>query len=308
MEITKAIIPAAGLGTRFLPYTKAIPKEMLPLLDKPAIQYIIEEGLASGITNFSVITSKAKQTVENHFDASPDLELLLKEKNKLAMIASTEKILRSSNFTYVRQPEPLGLGHAIWMARHTIGKEYFGVFLPDEIFISKEPGLAQLIRIARQERASVVAVMEVPMDCVSRYGIVGIKKQITPKLFQVSHLVEKPDQKDAPSNLALIGRYVLSHKVFDSLEQISDYTIGELQLTDGISHMLKNGEKVFAYKVQGVRYDIGNPVGWIKAVIGTALQDPRFAPYIREFLADLDTPDSFLYNNSKNIIHTTDNK
>jgi len=181
--------------------------------------------------------------------------------------------------------------------------QYFGVFLPDEIFVAKDPGFAQLMRIARQERASVIAVQEVPADCVSAYGVIAIKKQITPKLFQVSHLVEKPDQKEAPSNLAIIGRYVLSHKIFDSLNQISTYSVGELQLTDGISHMLKNGEKVFAYKLQGTRYDIGNPIGWVKAVIGTALQDPRFAPYIKEFLADRDTLNSFLYNNSKNITH-----
>ncbi len=303
MDVTKVIIPAAGFGTRFLPWTKAIPKEMLPLLDKPAIQYIIEESLSSGITDFSIVSSKSKQTLENHFDANPNLELFLQERNKLNLIANVEKILRTANFTYVRQPEPLGLGHAIWTARNTIGKEYFGVLLPDELFFSRDPGLAQLIRIARQERATVVAVQEVPMDQISSYGIVGIKKQITPKLFQVSQLVEKPKQKDAPSNLAMIGRYVLSHKVFDSLKEMSTYAVGELQLPDGISHMLKNGEKVFAYKIQGTRYDIGQPIGWIKAIIGVALQDPRYSSHVREYLKDLSSINSFLYNNNNNTKH-----
>jgi UTP--glucose-1-phosphate uridylyltransferase len=308
MNITKAIIPAAGLGTRFLPFTKAIPKEMLPLIEKPAIQFIVEEAINSGINNFTIVTSAAKHAVENHFDTNPGLEALLREKNAYQLLESTEKMFQAVNFTYVRQPDPLGLGHAVWMARSTVGKEYFGVLLPDEIFIAKEPCLAQLIKIAQQERASVVAVQEVPHECVSSYGVITIKKQITPKLFQVANLIEKPSQKDAPSNLALTGRYVLSHKIFNSLEQMAPYATNELQLTDGISHMLGNGEKVFAYKVQGIRYDIGKPLGWIKAVLGTALQDPRYAHYIREFLADLDTPESFLFNNHKNLSDQTSEK
>ncbi|MCK5632448.1 UTP--glucose-1-phosphate uridylyltransferase [bacterium] len=302
MDINKVIIPAAGLGTRFLPWTKAVPKEMLPLLDKPAIQYIIEECLTSQITNFSIVNSKSKQALESHFDSNTNLELILKERNKTNLIASTEKIFRHANFTYVRQTEPLGLGHAIWTARNTIGKEYFGVILPDELFFAKNPGIKQLIDIARQERASVIAVQEVPMNSVSSYGIIGIKKQITPKLFQVSQLIEKPKQKEAPSNLAIIGRYVLSHKLFNSLEKITPYATEELQLTDGINHMLKHGEKVFAYKIQGSRYDIGKPIGWIKAIIGRALQDQRYAPALREYLKDLDASHSFLYDNDQNLI------
>jgi UTP--glucose-1-phosphate uridylyltransferase len=304
MDVTKAIIPAAGLGTRFLPYTKAIPKEMLPLLNKPAIQYIIEEGLGAAINNFLVITGKNKDSIANHFDAHPELENFLKDRNKSELISSTEKILRSTYFTYIRQPEPLGLGHAIWLARHAIGKEYFSVFLPDDIIVSKVPAITQLIKIARQEKGSVIAVQEVSPESVSSYGVVGIKKQITPNLFQVSHLVEKPHPKDAPSNLAIIGRYVLSSKIFSSLEDISGYAMGELQLTDAISHMMKNNEKVFAFKVQGVRYDIGTPIGWMKAVIGMALQDPYYAPHIKKFIANIDTPESFLYNSSTNIEHS----
>ncbi|MEX0848633.1 MAG: UTP--glucose-1-phosphate uridylyltransferase [Candidatus Dependentiae bacterium] len=303
MDITKAIIPAAGLGTRFLPYTKAVPKEMLPLLNKPALQYIVEEGLSSDIKQFYIISSRGKQAIENHFDADPSLSHLLDDRDKGALLSSVNKIIRNASFTYIRQSEPLGLGHAVWLARHAICKEYFGIFLPDDIIAGKQAGLAQLIRIARQEKASVIAVQEVPQDCVSSYGIISVKKQITPNLFQVGHLVEKPEQKDAPSNLAVIGRYVLSHKIFQALDDISSYETDEMQLTDGISQMMKSNEKVFAYKVQGTRYDIGNPIGWLKASIGFALQDPHYAPHIRKYIDELDTMQSFMYDNNKNIMH-----
>jgi len=304
MDVVKAVIPAAGLGTRFLPYTKSVPKEMLPLINKPAIQYIIEECLKSHVNNFLMITSKSKFALENHFDSNLELELLLKDTNKEQLLSGIKKIIRTSNFTYIRQPEPLGLGHAVSMAKHSIGKEYFGVLLPDDIIVSQQPGLDQLIKIARQEKASVIAVQEVPQNYVSSYGVIAIKKQTTPKLFQVSHLVEKPKTQDAPSNLAIIGRYVLSHKIFHSIDEVSNYATGEIQLTDAISHMAQHGEKVFAYKVQGTRYDTGTPLGWIKATIGTALQNPHYAPYIKEFLSELDTPESFMFNNNKNITKT----
>jgi UTP--glucose-1-phosphate uridylyltransferase len=295
MDIIKTIIPAAGLGTRFLPFTKAVPKEMLPLLNKPAIQYNIEEALHADVKNILMIVSKNKQAIANHFDTDLELEMVLKERGELEILNNLKKISKDANFSYIRQSEPLGLGHAIWLARHSINKEYFGVQLPDEIIISKTPGLAQLIKVARQEKATVVGVQEVPLEMASSYGIVAIKKQITPNLFQVSHLVEKPDQKDAPSNLALIGRYVLSHKVFQALETIETDLKGELQLTDAISQMMFNNEKVFAYKIQGIRYDIGNPIGWLKALIGCALQDPHYHPHIRKFLEDKELMDSFMY-------------
>jgi len=304
MDVTKAIIPAAGLGTRFLPFTKAVPKEMLPLLNIPAIQYIVEEGLASNVKHFFMITGRGKQAIADHFDANLALETVLDERGKLGLIADLEKIIKAAHFTYIRQSEPLGLGHAVWMARHSIGKEYFGVFLPDDIIVSKTAGLAQLIRIARQEKASVIAVQEVPNELVSSYGVIAVKKQITPNLFQVSHLVEKPAQKDAPSNLAIIGRYVLSHKIFGALGDMSSYATDELQLTDGIGLMMKNNEKVFAYKVHGMRYDIGTPIGWLKAIIGIALQDPKYATIIKDYLKGLDTIDSLLFNQTKNIDHT----
>jgi UTP--glucose-1-phosphate uridylyltransferase len=303
-DITKVIIPAAGQGTRFLPFTKAIPKEMLPLLEKPALQRIIEEGIQSHIRNYVIVTARGKNSIEDHFDADPLLESFLKEHEKESLVSCIEKIIKMADFTYVRQQEPLGLGHAIWLARHCIQKEYFGVMLPDDIIIGKQPALDQLIRIARQEKASVIAIQEVPMDCVSSYGIISVKKQITSHLFQVGSVIEKPTQKNAPSNLAVIGRYVLSHRIFSSLEHIKNYSVEELQLTDGIAHMIQNNEKVFAYKVQGVRYDIGTPIGWIKAVISLALQHPLYQASIKRYISDLGTIDSALYNQSKNIEHS----
>lgn len=302
MEIKKGIIPCGGLGTRIWPWTKAMPKEMLPILNKPAIQYMIEEGLASDISNFMIITNRNKHAIADHFDCATGLESI-KSRDKLDLIASTERISRLAHFTYIRQPEPLGLGHAVWMARHAIGKEYFGIFLPDDIIVSKQPALAQLIRIARQEKASVIAVQEVPTEAVSSYGIIAIKKQITPNLFQVSQLLEKPQPKDAPSNLAIIGRYVLSHKIFNSLETISNYTTDEIQLTDAIGDMLHNNERVFAYKISGTRYDIGSPVGWVKAIIGHALQDPHYSSEIRAYLNDMENGSPFLFTPAKNIEH-----
>ncbi len=305
MDVSKVVIPAAGVGSRFLPYTKTIPKEMLPLCNKPAIHYIVDEGISSDIKNFFIITSRSKYSIEDYFDTSPELAAFLKDISKEALLSDIEKMIRSADFTYIRQAEMLGLGHALWLARHSIQKEYFGVMLPDDIITGKQPALDQLIRIARQEKASVIAVQEVPSEYISQYGVVDIKKQITPNLFQVSSLVEKPDKKDAPSNLAIVGRYVLSHKIFASLEEMTTYSIGEeLQLTDAINNMMQNSEKVFAYKVQGVRYDIGTPVGWIKAIIGMAYQNPHYAPHIKQFLENLSTSDSFVFNQSKNIEHT----
>jgi UTP--glucose-1-phosphate uridylyltransferase len=287
VEITKAVIPAAGLGTRFLPFTKAVPKEMLPILNKPAIQYIVEEGINSGISNFFMVTSKSKEAIANYLDSSPCLDMYLQERGKEKLLDKLNRIIRQAHFTYIRQSEPLGLGHAIGMARHSIGKEYFGILLPDDLIFGKQPGLDQLIKIAHQEKASVVAVQEVPREAVSSYGIIAIKKQITPNLYQVGQLVEKPSQKDAPSTLAIIGRYVLSHKIFESIDEISNNATDEIQLTDAISNMMGNSEKVLAYKVQGQRFDTGTPLGWLKANIHIALQDPDYAPAIKEMLNDL---------------------
>ena len=289
MDIIKTIIPAAGFGTRFLPWTKAIAKEMLPLLNKPALQWVVEEGLQSDIKQFIIVTTRHKDAIADHFDVAPELELFLKEHNKLDLISGLEKIIKHAEFNYIRQPEPLGLGHAIWMARNVIAKEYFGVILPDDIIVGKVPALSQLMRIARQEKASVIAVQEVPSEQVSSYGVIAIKKQITPSLFQVQDLVEKPNPKNTPSNLAIVGRYILSNKIFNSLENIEPSAGGELQLTDGISHMVKNNEKVFAYKLQGIRHDVGTPLGWLKATFDLAFQDPQYASTLRAYVQELST-------------------
>ncbi len=305
MDITKAIIPAAGRGARFLPYTKSVPKEMLPLLNKPAMQYIIEEGVKSGIKNYAIVTNNSKQDISNHFAPDSALEQFLKERDQSGLLTELDRIIRTIDLMYVRQSEPLGLGDAIWRARHMIGKEYFGICLPDDIIVGKDPALAQLIRIARQEKGSVIAVQEVPTESISSYGVIEIKKSITPNLFQVSGLVEKPKHKDAPSNLAIVGRYVLSHKIFPAIEQVSTYDLeGEVGLTEAIATMIHNGEKLFAYKVNGMRYDLGTPMGWLKAVIGTALHDPVYGPHVKKLLAELNTTESFLYNASKAIEHT----
>ncbi len=274
MEITKVVIPAAGLGTRFLPYTKTVPKEMLPILGKPAIHYSVEEAVNSGIEHVLFITNRSKALISNYFDSNTELDLFLQHKNKLADVKVINRLIKETHFSYIRQSEPLGLGHAILMAKPFIGKEYFGIALPDDIIINKRPALDQLIRIARQEKSTIIAVQEVPHDQVSNYGIIRVKKQITPNLFHVDSLVEKPSIKDAPSNLAIIGRYIVSHKIFASLEEISGYATQELQLTDALCHMLQHNEKVFAYKIEGTRYDVGTPGGWLKTVVDLGLQDP----------------------------------
>lgn len=302
MEISKVVIPAAGAAPRFFPYSTSLPREMLPLGTKPAIQVVAEEAAQSDLTNMVIITHQGKEVIANHFDAATMTEQL-REQDKLGLLTSIEKLNRMSQFTYIRQAEPLGLGHALWLARHCINKEYFGVALPDDIIVSKQPALSQLIRVARQEKASVIAVQEVPTDCISSYGIVGIKKSITPNLFQLSSVIEKPHPKDAPSSLAIVGRYVLSSKIFQSLEEMHSYEQSNLSLTDAIAHMMQHNERVFAYKIQGIRYDLGTPLGWMKAVIGSALQDPEYGPAMRKFLADINSPESFLYNPAKVIEH-----
>lgn len=288
MNITKAIIPAAGLGTRFLPATKSTPKEMLPIFNKPAIQHVVEEGVKSGIKNFTIVTSKAKKTIEDHFDLNLELEYKLQEKKMLSYISSLSKVLKAASFSYVRQGEPLGLGHAIWKARHNIGKEYVSIFLPDDIIDSNIPGMAQLIKVATLEKCSVIAVREVPEDQISNYGVIQVRKQFSPNLFQIKELVEKPNKTNAPSNLAIFGRYVLSSKIFESLDELKTGSNGEMQLTDAIQNMILSGEKVFAYRIQGDKYDIGRPLGLLKASINFALKHPDYRDEIKEYLLKID--------------------
>ena len=272
MDITKAIIPAAGMGTRFLPYTKAIPKEMLPLGNTPAIQYIVEESMSSGIKDIFIIINKEKVELKKYFDRDDNLEATLATQGKLHLLDSLQVIREKTALRYVEQHKPLGLGHAILMARQHIGENYFGVLLPDDIILHEQPGLAQLISIAQQKKASVIAVQEVPPSQVSAYGVIAIKEQLSSELFEVATMVEKPSIEKAPSMLAVIGRYVLSPALFASLEYVAQHTnTGEIQLTDGISHMMHHQqEKVYAYKIKGARHDTGTPKGWINAIIDIA--------------------------------------
>lgn len=288
MKVTKAIIPAGGFGTRFLPATKATPKEMLPILEKPAIQYIVEEGARSGIETFVVVTGKSKKTIEDHFDVNSSLNTFLKEKDKLHCMDGLNKIIDSTNFIYVRQKEPLGLGHAVWTAKTVVSDEYISVMLPDEIILSSVPAIQQLMLIAHQEKCSVIGVQEVPLEHASRYGMVGVKRQFSPNLFQIKDLVEKPKIADAPSNLAIIGRYVLSPDVFGILDEAKIGINGEIQLTDAIQALIYAGEKVFAYKIQGTRYDVGNPIGLLQANLDFALRDPQYSEKMLEYLKNLE--------------------
>lgn len=271
MNITKAVIPAAGLGTRFLPYTKAIPKEMLPILNKPAIQLIVEEGIASHIKEFNIILNDDKQAIKNHFSAQPILEQTLKATGKESLLNSINTIISNAHFNYIPQPVPLGLGHAVLMAKQAINNEYFGIFLPDEIMTGKIPALAQLITMAQKYNASVIGVQQVPQEKVSSYGIIDIKKELENNVFEVAHLIEKPTIDQAPSNYAIIGRYILSPRIFNSLETIAPGAGGEIQLTDGIADMMRNGERVIAHVIDTTRYDIGIPAGWLNANISVGI-------------------------------------
>lgn len=266
MHIVKAVIPAAGYGTRFLPFTKAVPKEMLPLLNKPAIQYIVEEIMAANLQQCAIITTKQKQAIKDHFSPNPPLEKFLKQHNKLGLLQSVQKIIDSIDFTYINQEEALGLGHAVSLAHHVIGNEYFAVLLPDDIILHSSSAIGQLITIAREKNAAVLAVQEMPAATLSSYGVIAIEEQLSPELFAIQSVVEKPAPNMAPSNFAIIGRYILPPVIFKALQEIKPSNNGELQLTDALAWLLEHGHPIFAYKIQGNRYDVGTPAGWLSAI------------------------------------------
>ncbi|WP_066308679.1 UTP--glucose-1-phosphate uridylyltransferase GalU [Bacillus sp. FJAT-29814] len=271
MKVRKAIIPAAGLGTRFLPATKAQPKEMLPIVDKPTIQYIVEEAVSSGIEEIIMISGRGKRAIEDHFDKSYELEDTLLKKNKLAELAEVQKISNMATMYYVRQKEPLGLGHAILCAKSFIGNEPFAVLLGDDIVVSETPSLKQLIDVYEKKKNSVIAVQSVPDMDVNKYGIVKPKGTAgEDHLYYVESLVEKPTIDEAPSNLAIMGRYVLAPEIFEILEGLPMGTGNELQLTDAINELNKTQE-IIACDFKGTRYDIGDKIGYIKATIDIAL-------------------------------------
>ena len=282
MNIFEAVIPAAGLGTRFLPFTKSTPKELLPLINKPAIQNIIEEGLASGINHFNIITSKRKPTLQAYVEPAAWLDAELTKAKKLDWISSINHIIQKATFSFIEQPQPLGLAHAVSFARDSIKGDYFGIFLPDDIIMGNIPAMHQLIEVAKREKASVVAVMELPREKISAYGVVIPTKQVGTDMWEISGMVEKPKAEEAPSNLAIIGRYVLSNKIFDSIEHVSKDAIGEVVFTDALIHMMNNGERLIVYKFKGDRYDLGVPAGWLAANIRLALQDPQLRDVVLE--------------------------
>jgi UTP--glucose-1-phosphate uridylyltransferase len=290
MRVRKAVFPAAGWGTRFLPATKAQPKEMLPLVDKPIIQYGVEEAVAAGIEQIIIVTSTHKGAIEDHFDLNYELEHLLEEKGEIEKLRQIRAITDLAQLAYVRQKEQLGLGHAVLMAKDLIGHEPFAVILPDDVCIGERPVIGQLIHAYHQTHSSVVAVMEVPPDETSRYGVIASEPTEDPldhgRLHRVTRLVEKPAPKDAPSNLGIIGRYVLTPKIFDKLEQTQRGAGGEIQLTDAIQALMEE-QQVFAYAFEGVRYDAGTTMGWLKASVELALQRPELGPEFRTYLAGL---------------------
>lgn len=280
-KIRKAIIPAAGLGTRFLPATKAMPKEMLPIVDKPTIQYIVEEAIASGIEDIIIVTGKGKRAIEDHFDNALELETNLLEKGKFDIL---EKVQESANVEihYIRQKEPLGLGHAIWCARKFIGDEPFAVLLGDDIVKSEEPCLKQLMNQYENILSSVIGVQAVANEDVHRYGVIDPVSSDS-KLMQVTKFVEKPALEEAPSNFAIIGRYILTPEIFRFLDEKKKGKGGEIQLTDAIESL--NGiQRVFAYAFEGRRYDVGEQLGFIETIIDFALERDDLSSGIKEFI------------------------
>lgn len=284
-KIRKAVFPAAGLGTRFLPATKASPKEMLPLVDKPLIQYVVEEAVESGIEDIIIITGRGKHAIEDHFDVSFELEHNLREKGKTKLLEEVQRISKLVNFSYVRQKEPLGLGHAILCAKQLVGDEPFAVLLGDDIIDSKVPALAQMVKIYKKYGTSILGIEEVPKDKTQHYGVIR-PERMEDGVFRVLDLVEKPKPKEAPSNLAIIGRYILEPEIFDVLENTIPGKLGELQLTDGLKNLLSS-QQIYGYKIIGNRYDAGDKLGFLKATVEFGLRNPELGRAFREYLKKL---------------------
>lgn len=283
MTIRKAIIPAAGLGTRFLPATKAQPKEMLPIVDKPTIQYIVEEAVQSGIEDIIIVTGRGKRAIEDHFDKSYELEETLAKKGDYNRLEDVQNISKLANIHYIRQKEPLGLGHAIYCARRFIGNEPFAVMLGDDIVTSVTPCLKQLIERYNQFNASIVGVQQVKNEEVSKYGIIKIDNQAEEGLYKIASLVEKPKFGENPSNVAVMGRYILEPEIFEILERQEPGTGGEIQLTDAICKLTES-QNVYAYEFNGIRYDVGDKLGFLKATIDFALEREELIQELKKYL------------------------
>ncbi|MBP1996465.1 UTP--glucose-1-phosphate uridylyltransferase GalU [Paenibacillus eucommiae] len=284
-HIRKAIIPAAGLGTRFLPATKAQPKEMLPIVDKPAIQYIVEEAIESGIEDIIIVTGRNKRAIEDHFDKSVELEMILEEKGSRELLQIVQSVSNLADVHYIRQKQPLGLGHAILCARKFIGDEPFAVLLGDDILQSSPPGLKQMMDVFEQTQTSVIGVQEVAWEDVSKYGIVSPVDGMSTFKW-IDDLVEKPDRDEAPSNLAVIGRYIIEPEIFAILESLEPGRGGEIQLTDAL-RSLNRQHRMVAYPVQAKRYDVGDKLGYIEATIELALKRPELQEQVKAYIQSL---------------------
>jgi UTP--glucose-1-phosphate uridylyltransferase len=284
--IRKAVFPAAGLGTRFLPATKAQPKEMLPLVDKPTIQYGVEEAVASGITDVILVTGRGKNAIEDHFDVSAELEMFLEARNKKELLAEVRKISELVSFSYIRQGEPLGLGHAVLVTKNLVGDEPFAVILGDDVIDATPPAVKQMIDVFEEVQGPVLAIERVPEADVSSYGILDAE-EIRPGVFRIRDMVEKPPRNEAPSNLAIIGRYILTPDIFPALEATGSDRTGEIQLTNGLRRLLKQRE-IYGCHVEGTRHDTGNKLGFLKAVVYFALRRPDLAGPFTEYLRAID--------------------
>ncbi len=284
--IRKAVFPAAGLGTRFLPATKAQPKEMLPLVDKPIIQYGVEEALASGVDNIILVTGRGKNAIEDHFDVSVELETFLEARGKTELLAEIRKISNLINFSYVRQGEPLGLGHAVLVTRHLVGDEPFAVILGDDVIDARPPALRQMIDVFNEMQGPVLAIERVPRSDVSAYGIIDAE-EVKPGVYRIKDMVEKPPRDEAPSDLAIIGRYILTPDIFPALEATASDRSGEIQLTNGLRRLLKE-RAIYGVRIDGVRHDTGNKLGFLKAVVYFALRRPDLADQFSDYLRGID--------------------
>ena len=288
MQIRKAVIPAAGLGTRFLPATKAQPKEMLPIVDKPTIQYIIEEAVQSGIEDVIIVTGRNKRAIEDHFDRSIELELFLEKNNKYDLLELIRDIGSMVDIHYVRQKEALGLGHAIYSARRFIGNEPFAVLLGDDVIDATEPCLKQMLKVYEKYQGTIIGVQPVPDDDICKYGIID-GFEVSERVYKVNDLVEKPEKDKAPSNIAILGRYIISPRIFEFLENAKPGKNGEIQLTDALKK-LAEVENVYAYNFIGDRYDVGNKMGYLKAMVELALKrddlKDEFLAYLKDIIRD----------------------
>lgn len=285
MKLRKAVIPAAGLGTRFLPATKAQPKEMLPIVDKPTIQYIIEEAASADVEDIIIVTGRSKRSIEDHFDRSIELEMELEKSGKENLLEMVKSISEIANIHFIRQKQPLGLGHAVLTASHFIGDEPFAVLLGDDVVVSKKPVLQQMVEVFSEYKTSILGVQEVSPEVVHKYGIVDCR-HVDDAVYKVRDLIEKPKKEDAPSNIAILGRYILTPTIFKYLETQTPGAGGEIQLTDALKRLSKD-EAMYAYIFKGHRYDVGTKIGFLQANIEFALRNSETADDLKKYLAEL---------------------